>query len=230
MEYNVYCDETNHLQHSSRFMALGALWGPKEHIKDVSKKIRGLKIEHGLKPGFEIKWTKVSGSERFLDFYKKLLDVFFLDNKLNFRVIIIDKKNLDHISFKQNHDQWYYKMYFLLIPRILNSDNNYNIYLDIKDTRSNQRTQHLKGIICNALGNESIINRMQLVSSFQVLPVQLVDLMIGLIQYKYNSSNTTGTKSKLLKHFESHYNIDLTKNTCASERKFNVFHWEGKNV
>lgn len=228
MEVNIYCDESCHLKHSNRYMVLGGVSCPKDHCKEVFSKIRSLKLKYGLKAGFEVKWTKVSGSEKFLPFYKELLGLFFSDQYLGFRAIIIDKQGLDHEKFNQSHDTWYYKMYFRLISNILHAGSEYSIYLDIKDTRSTKKTQELKEILCNNVDysyREDIIQQIQLVRSNEVALVQITDLIIGLLQYKYNSSNTTGAKAALLKFFEKEYQIDITKNTLPTEQKFNLFHW-----
>jgi hypothetical protein len=108
-------------------MVLGCIWCPADHAHDVSRQIRELKASHGLatredytppnKP-FEVKWTKISPIKA--QFYTHLVDLFFDDQDLRFRAILIpDKSKLKHSLFNQTHDDWYYKMMFLLIDRIL---------------------------------------------------------------------------------------------------------------
>ena len=66
--YNIYCDESCHLEHDNQgIMVLGALWCPLEKAKEIALNIRKIKAQHGLKPSFEIKWTKVSPSK--ISFY-----------------------------------------------------------------------------------------------------------------------------------------------------------------
>ncbi len=51
--------------------------------------------------------------------YVDFLDYFFDDDDLHFRgVVIPDKKKLDHARYGQTHDEWYYKMYFVLLKAI----------------------------------------------------------------------------------------------------------------
>lgn len=231
MDFNIYCDESCHLEHDEKqFMVLGALWSPKDQARRVSESIENIKNKYKINKTFEIKWTKVSGSDRFLPFYKELLDLFFSDPSLHFRAIIIDKTCLDHERYNQTHDTWYYKMYFRLISNILRTENKYNIYLDIKDTKSNNKTQQLREYInrANYTYNPDIVEKIQLVLSKEVKQIQLADLLIGLVQYKHNMSVPAGTKAKLLRHLEVTYKKDLTKNTLPSEDKFNIFHWEGR--
>lgn len=44
MLYNVYCDESCHLEHDGvNVMALGALWCPQEKCKEINERIRQIK-------------------------------------------------------------------------------------------------------------------------------------------------------------------------------------------
>lgn len=63
--YNIYCDESCHMENDHQnVMVLGAIWCPIEKVQEISKRIREKKIEHGLSPAFEIKWTKVSPAKK----------------------------------------------------------------------------------------------------------------------------------------------------------------------
>jgi len=79
-EYNIYCDESCHLEKDdSRVMVLGAVWCPKEVKNEVFGRIREIKAKYGFKPGFEVKWNKVSESR--IDFYLELINYFFDDTE-----------------------------------------------------------------------------------------------------------------------------------------------------
>jgi len=59
--YNVYCDESCHLENDGqKVMVLGAVWCPLEKSHEIMLRLREIKKKHGLNPKFEIKWTKVS--------------------------------------------------------------------------------------------------------------------------------------------------------------------------
>ncbi|HDR1592061.1 TPA: DUF3800 domain-containing protein, partial [Pasteurella multocida] len=61
MSFNIYCDESCHLPNDeSSVMVLGAIRCPVEKTKEISKRIREIKVKHGFHPNFEIKWNKVS--------------------------------------------------------------------------------------------------------------------------------------------------------------------------
>ena len=76
-----------------------------------------------------------------LDLYLDLIDYFFDDDDLNFRVLVADKSILDHGAFNQSHDEWYYKMYFDMLKVIFDPECRYRIYLDIKDTQGGEKVQ-----------------------------------------------------------------------------------------
>ena len=55
MEYNIYCDESCHLQNdNSNVMVLGAVWCLKEKKREIFKRLRNIKEEHGLLTLFKI--------------------------------------------------------------------------------------------------------------------------------------------------------------------------------
>ena len=76
MEYNIYCDESCHLEHDGiKPMAIGAVWCPKEAKDIIFTRLREIKVEHGLKPHCELKWNAVSQSK--LAYYKDVMNYFF---------------------------------------------------------------------------------------------------------------------------------------------------------
>ena len=180
--YNIYCDESCHLENDhQRVMVLGAIWCPLEKTREISVRIREIKNRHEIKPDFEVKWTKVSPAQK--EFYTDLIDYFFDDDDLHFRALIVpDKSILRHDRFGQNHDTWYYKMYFNMLKVILSPDAHYRIYLDIKDTRSAAKVANLHEVLCNNMYDfkRQIIERVQTVRSIEVSQLQLADLLIIL--------------------------------------------------
>lgn len=170
IEYNIYCDESCHLMHNTgTAMVFGAIWCPTSKKNDAFKRIREIKAEHGFKSDFEIKWNKVSPAKA--DFYLNLVDYFFYDDDLHFRALVVpDKTVLDHQAFNQDHDTFYYKMYFDLLKVILSPDCAYNIYVDIKDTRSQHKVDELHSVLRNNHYDyhDQIIKRIQQVHSHEV--------------------------------------------------------------
>ena len=94
---NIYCDESCHLpKDNSEVMILGGISCAFDKNK-VNQDIRNIKKKHGLSTWFEIKWTKVSIHK--IEFYKEVIDYFFV-NDLCFRGIVAkDKKKLNHKKY-----------------------------------------------------------------------------------------------------------------------------------
>ena len=103
MLYNVYCDETCHLEHDGiNDMIIGAIWCPQNELREINNRIKEIKIRNGISQTSELKWTKISPSQ--IGVYKDLINYFFDNNDLHFRAIIIpDKSKLKHEMFQQTH-------------------------------------------------------------------------------------------------------------------------------
>ncbi len=225
--YNVYCDESCHLEHDHKnVMVLGAVWCISEKVREISNRLREIKNKHGRKPTFETKWTKVSPGGKAL--YLDLLDYFFDDDDLHFRALIVpDKSLLRHNDFNQDHDTWYYKMYFDMIKIILNPDSKYRIYIDIKDTRSSDKIAKLHNVLCNNMMDfsRSIIERVQVIRSEEAEILQLADLLIGAISYKNRGLLTNSGKLALVERMQKRSGLSLTQTTLPLAAKVNLFKW-----
>jgi hypothetical protein len=225
--YNIYCDESCHLENDHlQVMVLGAIWCPLEKVKEIALQLRRIKAFHGMKPDFEVKWTKVSPAKR--RFYKDLIECFFSEDNLHFRALIVpDKTKLRHEDFGQSHDDWYFKMYFDMLKVIFEPNAHYRIYLDIKDTRSAAKIAKLHDVLCNSMYDFScqIIERVQTVRSHEVEIMQLVDLLIGAVAYVNRNLSTSETKLELINLIRERSHYSLTRTTLLREDKFNLFRW-----
>jgi len=230
--FNIYCDESCHLEHDRQSaMVLGAVWCSESQRASVARAIRELKVQHGLASSFEIKWTKVSPAK--VDFYLALVDLFFSDPRLHFRGIVIpDKSKLDHSAFDQSHDDFYYKMYFQLLKVIFESDNRYRIFLDIKDTRSQQKVVKLHDYLANAQYdfNKEMVEWIQQVHSHEIEQLQLADVLIGALGYLHRGLQTSQAKQVLIERIKAKSGFSLKRSTLPSEKKFNVFVWTPQAV
>jgi len=230
MTYNIYCDETNHLEHSSiKIMGLGSVWCSKDKAENANKRIREIKKRHGLSPNFEIKWTKVSPAKQL--FYQDIIDYFFDNDDLNFRAVMIDKNTLDHDKFKQKHDDWYYKMYFILLSKIISPDDDYFIYLDIKDTKSQEKVKRLQEVLCNNIYDfdKKILKNIQQIRSHEVNILQITDLLLGALQFISRHDVKSDSKKMLVEQIKKCSKYGLIKSTLPSEEKFNIFFWKAGN-
>lgn len=226
-DYNLYCDESCHLEHDGhQTMVLGSIWTDVTETEEATQRIKEIKKKHGIKPEQEVKWTKVSPSN--LKLYLDLVDYFFDNANLHFRGLVVpDKANLDHKAFQQSHDDWYYKMYFLLLTAILKRDNHYNIYLDIKDTLGGRRIKKLEDVLANDKYDfeRQMVKRIQLVRSHEVQLIQLADIFIGALMYKHRSEMSSTAKKSIVERIENRSGFSLTKSTLPTEDRFNLFMW-----
>lgn len=226
--FNIYCDESCHLQNDhQQVMVLGAVWCTLEKTREIAIRIREIKKRHKLAASFEIKWAKVSPAKQM--FYMDLVDYFFDDDDLHFRALIVpDKLKLRHEAFSQDHDTWYYKMYFDLLKVLFNPDNEYRIYLDIKDTRSSDKVTMLHEALCNNMYDfeRKIIKSIQTIRSHEVEQVQLADLLIGVVGYANRHLTTNSAKLALVERMQHRSHYSLTKTTLLREDKVNLFVWK----
>jgi hypothetical protein len=208
-------------------MVLGAVWCSLEKAREISVRIREIKTQHGLPPGFESKWGKVSPAKQ--DFYLELLDYFFDNADLHFRALVVqDKSKLQHELYGQTHDTWYYKMYFDMLKVILDPQSRYRIYVDVKDTRSAAKIAKLHEVLCSSIYDFEyhIIERVQTVRSHEVEVLQLADLLIGAVSYANRGLHENAAKLAVVKRMIERSGYSLTKTTLLKENKVNLFMWQ----
>ncbi len=224
---NIYCDESCHLENDHiKAMSLGAIWCDKSKIKRIAEQIRALKTVHGLSRQFEIKWTKVSPAK--LAFYEALIDLFFDSPELHFRgVVVPDKTLLNHVQFGQDHDGFYYKMFFTLLKVIFEPNQQYAIYLDIKDTQSQDMVKGLHDCLCNSQYdfNRETIQKIQQIRSHESELIQLADLLIGALSHLHRGVQTSAAKQALIGKIKARSGYSLLQNTWYRESKFNLLVW-----
>lgn len=225
--YSVYCDESCHLENDGqKVMALGSTWCPESSSRLITHRLKEIKRKHGLSEHFEIKWTKVSSGK--LSFYLDVIDYYFDNTEISFRGLVVpDKSLLDHDSWNQTHDDWYYKMYFELIKIILNNDDHYKIYLDIKDTRGGAKVRKLHNVLSNSRYDfqRRIIKSINQIRSHESGMIQLTDLILGALMYANRGEYASDAKRAIVERIIERSGYSLTKNTLASEDKLNVFIW-----
>ena len=226
-EINMYCDESCHLENDrNKIMVIGAVWLDKAKRKEICKRIRSIKEANGIKQDYELKWSKISKCKKRA--YMELINMFFDDDDLHFRCVIVKNKNaLNFDNYQGDYDDWYYKIYFLMINQILSSSNYYNVYLDIKDTNSSVKLKTLKKVIEFAT-KRTPINNMQVIRSEEVEIMQLTDILIGAMSYFSRNLHNSKTKLEIINLIKERSNNDLIHNSLLRDDKFNIFYWEAK--
>lgn len=234
MEYNVYCDESCHLEHDGiNVMVIGAIWCPHDYTKEINSRIRQIKARNDISETAEMKWTKLSPAKTQL--YEDIVNYFFDEADLHFRGLVIPNKSvLDHKRFNQTHDEWYYKMYFEMLKMIFTPKDSYHIYIDIKDTNTNKKAQKLKGVCANTLYDFSTrtIKKLQSIRSDEVQIMQIVDILIGALGYNNRmfpkEHQKSNAKMDILELIKKRSGYSLKKSTLYREDKFNMFFWDAR--
>lgn len=233
-EFNLYCDESGHLERDQvPVMVLGAVMCPTRSAGRIARDLRRIKRRHGMghdePASFEVKWSKVSRSG--VEFYREYLDYFFDCSELSFRALVVrDKSQLRHSDFDQTHDDWYYKMYYQTLAPLISMGNTYELYLDIKDTLSQHKVEHLRQVLSYRLRDFDghVLPRVQHVRSDEVEQVQLVDLLIGAVAYRNRGLRGNDGKRALVEHIQRRSGLTLEYTTGRFRPKVNLFFWDAQ--
>ncbi|NCB75046.1 MAG: DUF3800 domain-containing protein [Clostridia bacterium] len=230
---NIYCDESCHLEHDdANSMLMGAISCSFEEKERIYREIRHIKEKHGLSTWTEIKWTSVSPSK--LPFYLELIEYFVNEKALAFRAVVVkNKNNLNHKLYNNgSHDLWYYKTYYYLLDPIFDYNNEYNIFIDIKDTKSGPKVIKLHEVLCNNrydFKHEAIKGIYQ-IKSHESEILQLTDLILGAIGFYHNNhyqrSESSHAKKTVVSELFRYYEMAICTGTKRGTNKFDVFLWE----
>ncbi len=213
--FNFYCDESTHLQNDGMpYMMIAYVSTAYNQMKLHKENIKQIKAKHKIKG--EIKWSNVS--EGAYHFYSDLIDYFF-STDLNFRSIIVDKNQIKEDQEGFTYDDFYFRMYYQLIHHKIDQSYTYNLYLDIKDTRSHKKLKKLNEV----LKYNASIRNCQFIRSHESYFMQLTDLIMGAINYKLRGLNKVTAKNKIIEKIESHCKVPITESTPKSADKFNLF-------
>ena len=123
-------------------------------------------------------------------------------------------------------------MYFDLLKVILSPHYAYNIYIDIKDTRSQEKVNKLTEVLRNTHYdyNKSIIKKIQQIKSHEVELLPLADLLLGAIGYLHRGLETNQAKMEIIRRMQERSGYTLLNSTLYREDKMNVFVWKSRKV
>lgn len=230
MEYNVYCDESCHLiTNDSKYMFIGAVYCPKDKVKKINEYIKHLKENYNLSNKIELKWNKVDKKTEKL--YIDVINYFFNQDYLKFRVIVINKTILDHNRFNQTENDFYHKAYYEMLKYIISPENSYNIYPDIKDTNSYYYLQIMMHFLRKSIddNNYQTIKKVQPIKSYEAPILQINDILIGALSYYYRNLNTNNSKLKIIEEIKKLYSGPLDQTSFYNNTKFNIFVWKSRD-
>lgn len=220
----VICDESGHLEKDNiPVMVIGALYIKNAEVHRISTSIKLLKQKHGIHPNQELKWNNISPSK--VNLYLDVVDLFLKESNLSFRAIAAHKDGIDHEKHDQTHSDWFFKIYYRTLEKMLDPSNLYEIFIDRVDTASSYRAKDLKEMLNRHFANE-IVKSIQVTDSKRSPLMQITDLLVGAISYKHRELSTNSAKLEIIKKIETSLRIDLKNNSKLSDKKFNVFNWD----
>jgi hypothetical protein len=229
--YNIYCDESRVENKDSNKMVIGALFLTRSKKDKTMGEIKEIFTKHNFE--YELKWSKVG--KRYAKLYRELIDYFLINEYLNFRGIIVDKRE---VKFKKYHngslETAFYKFYYIMLKAKLLNQNEYYIFLDKKPSRDRN--------ILNALSHflefhifknrrDCKIKHLQAYNSDSNILIQLSDFFTGMIGFACNDYDLRNSpKHEIVKYFEEKSGKkDLCRSSFLSEDKFNIFVWKGND-
>ena len=230
MEYNVYCDESCHLNgNDSKYMLIGAIYCPKFKTKKINEYIEHLKKNYNLSNKIELKWNKVDKKTEKL--YMDIINYFFKDDDLKFRVIVIDKTKLNHKKYNQTENEFYHKAYYEMLKYIIIPGNLYNIYPDIKDSNSYYSHQTMLKYLRIKMSdtNKKTIKKVQPIKSYESSILQINDILIGALSYYYRNLSENSVKLNIINEISKLYQNSFDTSSYYNNNKFNIFIWRSKD-
>ncbi len=230
MEYNIYCDESCHLEsNNSKYMLIGAVYCPKFKVKKINEYIEHLKENYNLSDKIELKWNKVDKKTEKL--YLDIINYFFNNDDLKFRVIVIDKEKLDHEKYNQTVNDFYHKAYYDMLKYIIIPGNSYNIYPDIKDTNSYYYHQIMLDYLRIKMSdtNKKTIKKVQPIRSYEAPILQINDILIGALSYYYRNLSGNRVKLNIIHEIKKLYQNSFDISSYYSNTKFNIFIWRSRD-
>ena len=112
---------------------------------------------------------------------------------------------------------------------MIDVENKYRIYLDIKDAFGGERVKNLKSVLNRTLYDfdEETIENVQIIRSDEVEIMQLTDLLIGAISYKNRGLDINEGKNEIISLIENRSSQNLVSTTRPKtfHGKFDVFIW-----
>lgn len=222
MKHVVYCDESRHEQNARNpYMAIGSLWMPRDRKHEISREFGAMCGGMGVHA--EVKWSKTS--RLYLNAYKSLVDYFFDHPDLKYRVIVVDHQQNDPARFHGGDKELgFYKYYYELLVKWIESGQEYLILLDFKQNKDARRYQMLKRVLDQKLKGVAWIDDLTVVDSRETPLAQLCDLLTGATAAAWCGTTADSPKGRLIQHVESRRGRSLIDVSSSPKiQKFNLF-------
>jgi hypothetical protein len=221
MNFEVYCDESRtelfkHPLDGENYVVIGGIWIKAEQREAHKAAIKTIRVDHDLYA--EFKWNKVSSAR--VAFYRDLVRMFF-EKEIRFRALLLRADELDAVRFHQaDNELMFYKFYYQLLHHWIVDFHNYRIFLDTKTNRLPDRVKTLGS--CLSSSNLTSSLEVQALPSDEVDLIQLADVLIGLVSYKFHRFQSSPAKLEVIQEAEGRLGRAITS-TSRNESKFNIF-------
>lgn len=223
MDFEVYCDESRHELFKSgtgkgpEYVLIGGIWIEAEDRPTYKESVRDLRRKHSLHG--EFKWNRVSPSKA--DFYLDLVHLFF-QTQMRFRTIVLPARDMDAITFhKADNELMFYKFYYQLLHHWIEDFNRYRIFVDLKTNRVFGRPRVLREVLDNSNLTSQVLD-VQALPSEELDLLQLTDVFIGAVGYRFHQLSNSPTKLSVVHLLEDYLGKTIAP-TSRSEEKFNIF-------
>lgn len=222
VNYNAYCDESNLKSH---FMVIGGVWVPWQQEELLRRKITDLRETTGLLG--EFRWKKTSKAK--IGEYRGFVDTFFSISALRFNCIVVNNYIFDPKAFHEGDwELGFYKLYYLVITRNLNSLGRYWFYLDDRNNRKKNRLGVLKSISnnwCKAHLKCEPIRQIEPRISHSDDLIQLADVLCGAVGYMWNDRSESPAKLELAHYIARRAGLQTLRINTHPESRFNIWQW-----
>ena len=227
--YNLYCDESRQdllasadsITDTNRYCCIGGVMIEASAREEIKVAIKKLQKKHNVFG--ELKWGTVSPSK--IEFYMELVDYFFAEERITFRTVVIDSTKINNEVYNADDQELgYYKFYYQLLYHWVNQQYNYRIYTDQKTNGDRMRLRELRNILNNSYNHVTPIESIQAIDSSESVILQLENILMGAVGYKYNFGINGKSKAKgqVVERIEKHLKHEI-RSTTKGETKFNVF-------
>lgn len=225
MDFEVYCDESNPEFFKSRppgknYVLIGGVWTRAEDRASHKAAVNSIRERHRALG--EFKWNRVSPSR--VEFYTDIVKWFFSAGEVRFRAIVLQADELDDRLHQYDNELAFYKFYYQVIHHWILDHNSYRVFVDTRTNRLHDRLKTLEQ--CLNYSNLTSSVTVQALPSDELDLIQVADVLIGAVGYKFHGRHESSAKSRVVKAVEDEIGHEI-RPTAKTEEKFNVFRFRG---
>lgn len=233
VDFLLYSDESCPIEHDGNdVMAIGFIYCPQNKKDEIFRELRELKTKYKINTWTEIKWTKLTKGK--IDYYKELIDYFYKKDEIGLRILLAKgKTKLNHEKYNAGeYINWYYKMYYFLLNKVIDENYKYFLLFDQKEKETLHRLKQVREILINHKKSSLHSNfdfDIKQINSKESELMQLLDVFLGAVTYTnrnlYKRTPEKSVKDEIIQYIETCHNCRLDEKTLPYETKFNLFIW-----